>query len=104
MGIQDESRGAFERQDMQTPESVKGIPGEQLPLELKGGLFGREQNQRPTFRRMNQLGADFGETAVCLAAAGGTEQEVDLHAAFFHAKPGGRKGFISSGRITLVIP
>ena len=93
--LEDKAREPLEGKDAQARVANEVIVREQLAFELKGGLLGREQNQWRTFRRTRQRGTDFGKAAMRLAAASGAEKEVDLHAGFFHAKPGGRKGFIS---------
>jgi hypothetical protein len=64
-----------------TPAPPFGV--KQLPFELEGGLFGRQQDERWTIRACPQGGADFGKAAEGLAAAGGTEEEAHLHTGFF---------------------
>ena len=94
--LEDKTSEPLEGKNAQPRVALKRIVRKQLAFELKGGLLGREQNQRRAVRHLCQRGADLGQTAMRLAAAGGAEEEVDLHAGFFHVKPGGGKGFISS--------
>jgi hypothetical protein len=52
---------------------------------LKRRLLRREQDERQTFRRPEQFGADFLKAAMRLAAAGWTEKETRLHVRFLSA-------------------
>ena len=70
------------------------MAGEQLAFELKRGLFGREKDQWCAFGIVPQRGANFGEAAECLAAAGGAEEKSHLHTAFFAQRRDGAKEFI----------
>ena len=59
---------------------------EQLTFKLRGGLLGREQQERRAVRRRDQFTADFREAAEGLAAAGGAEQKSRLHRDVFNRK------------------
>src|SRR5439155_2733904 len=54
-------------------------------LQLKRGLLRRQQDQRQTFRRLQQFGANFAEAAMRFAAAGRAEEEARLHETFLSA-------------------
>ena len=82
-GVKDKPRQPLERKNVQPRVAGQRVPGQQLAFELEGGLFGREQDQRQAFRRSRQGGADFGQTAERLAAAGRTEEKARLHALLF---------------------
>lgn len=64
---------------MQSRVAVEFGVGEQLAFELKGGLLGREQEERRAVGRRDQFPADLREAAEGLAAAGGAEQKSRLH-------------------------
>ena len=80
--------------------------GQQLAFELEGGLFGGKQNQRPAFALFRrgkrpagvfaERGADFGEAAESLAAAGRAEEKARLHTGFFTQRRQGGKTFITA--------
>ena len=53
---------------------------EELPLQLKRRLLGREEQERWAIGSTLQLGANFLQTTPRLAAAGRAEEEVDAHA------------------------
>ncbi len=93
--VQDESGEPLEGKDLQARVAVERGVREQLAFKLKRGLFGREQNQRRAFRRGPQAGADFGQTAEGLAAAGGAEKKARLHGGIFTQRGMGAKEFIS---------
>ena len=83
---QDKLREPFKRKNMEsrvTIESGGRGMNKQLPLELERGLFGRQQNQRQSFRGFPQGGADFGQAEVSFAAAGRTQEKACLHTGFF---------------------
>jgi hypothetical protein len=80
--FKNKTREPVEGKNLQPREAGNFFIGEQLAFELKRGLLGREQNQRRTIGRLRQRGADSGEAAEGLAAAGGPEEESRLHAAF----------------------
>ena len=67
------------------------LAGEQLAFELKGGLFGGEQDERRAFGIVPQSSADFHKAAECLAAAGGAEEKSRLHRGIFRPKTPWRK-------------
>src|SRR5438093_352439 len=64
---------------------------EQLALELKRGLLGREQDQRRSLRRRLQRRANLAQAAISFAAAGGAEEKRYLHECYFAANRSGRK-------------
>jgi hypothetical protein len=55
---------------------------QQLAFELKRRLLGREQQQRQAIWRRAQMLENLGQAAVSFAAAGGAEQEPDVHTGF----------------------
>ena len=81
--VENKTREALKRENAQARVAAEGIVGEQLAFELEGGLLGREQNQRRAVRRRSEGGADFRQAAEGLAAAGGAEEEPDLHGPIF---------------------
>jgi hypothetical protein len=93
--IENETREPFEGKNPQARIAAEGIIGEQLALELKSGLLGREQNQRWPIRQRLQGGADFRQAAESLATAGGAKEKPDLHDAIFSRMSAGGKNFIS---------
>ena len=94
--VEDEPREPLERKNVQPRVALAdGAVGKQLAFELKRGLFGREQNQRRAFRRCRQSGADFRQTAKCLAAAGRTEEKTRLHSLLFAQRREIAKQFIA---------
>jgi hypothetical protein len=77
--IEQKKRKALEGQDVEPCITRNGSIGEQLPLELIGGLFGREQQQRRPIGIGCQRLPDFHEATECLAAAGGSQKKARLH-------------------------
>ena len=82
----------FKGENLQTREPAQRVSGQQLAFELEGGLFRGQQDQRFARRVGGERGADFGEAAPGLAAAGGAEEETHLHAdVFAQSLPGGKQ-------------
>jgi hypothetical protein len=81
-----------ERENLQARVTGQRRTGQQLALELKRGLFGREQQQRRALRAIAQGIPNLRQATERLPAAGGSEKKPDLHASFFHLKKPGRKG------------
>ena len=81
--VEDKLREPLERKNVQPRIPGQRAGGEQLAFELKRRLLGREQDQRRACRRCRQGGADFGEAAKGLAAAGRPEEKTRLHALLF---------------------
>ena len=81
--IEDKLREPLERKNVQARISGQSPGVKQLAFELKRRLLGRKQDQRRAFRRRRQGGADFGEAAERLAAAGRPEEKMRLHALLF---------------------
>ena len=80
--FKDKLREALEGENLQARVAVKRIIGEQLALELEGGLFGREKNERRACGIFLERGTDFGEAAEGFTAAGGAEEKARLHDLF----------------------
>ncbi len=80
-GVEQPAREAVEGDDLQSRVTGELRVIEELSFELEGGLLGRKEQERRACGRAEQLGADFLEAAPGLAAAGGTEEEVDAHTA-----------------------
>ena len=80
--FKNELRQPVEGKNIQTRVAGNSGVAQQLALELEGGLFGCEQNQRIAIRRLRERGAYFSKAAEGLAAAGGAEEEARLHDLF----------------------
>ena len=70
---------AVKGKNLQARETSELDIGEELAFELKGGLLGREDDQRVAVRLSFEGGAHFGEAAESLAAASGAKKEAHRH-------------------------
>ena len=89
--FQDELREPLEGEDVKPRVTLELRVSEQLTFKLRGGLLGREQQERRAVRRRDQFTADFREAAEGLAAASGAEQKSRLHGDVFNRKRGARQ-------------
>ena len=92
---------AVKRKNVQPRVTGQGVVREQLALDLKRGLFRREEQQRRPLRRALQLCADFLQALESFSSAGGAEQEADLHRAvlsqLIHARQSNAPGRTNTG-------
>ena len=110
--IQQTRRRLPQRGEKEVGQPVKGknvqprvarqrVVREQLTLNLKRRLLGREEEQRRTGGIALQLGTDFLQAPESFPGAGGAEQEADLHRAvlsqLIHARQSNAPGRTNTG-------
>ena len=78
--FENEAGQPLEGQDLQASVTAQLGIRQELALELKGGLLGREKKERRSGRRSQQRAAAFRHTTESLATPRGPEQKPDEHA------------------------
>ncbi len=76
---EEEIRETFKRKNLQAGVSGKIGIRQQLPFQLKGGLFRGQEHERRPLRRRSERGADFLQATVGLAAACRSQEETHVH-------------------------